>query len=826
MGTTTVDYEPRGRERYTLTRLYAKGGIGQVWIARDADLGREVALKELRPERAGSPPALARFVEEAKITGQLQHPSIVPVYEFVPTTGDAPAFYTMRFIKGRTLADAVHVYHRERAAGTTDSLMLRALLGNFVAVCNSVAYAHSRKVLHRDLKPQNIVLGDFGEVIVLDWGLAKLTGQKDPTASLVSVSVGPAGSRDETAQGAVMGTPAYMAPEQAEGQTDLLDERTDVYGLGAVLYYILAGQAPFEGDDTLHVLRQVVNESPISPRRRVSTSPPPLDAVCLKALAKKPDDRYATAKELAQEVQRWLADEPVEAHPEPWTIRSRRWVGRHRTAVTAMAAATAVAVACLALATGLLTSANQRERAARAEATTQRDEALKQRGRAESYYDKVLAVVDRLLTRVGQDRLAKVPGFEAERRRILEDALEFYQGFLKEKDDPDPRVRRESGRAYNRAGILRQFLGRLDDAENAYREAISVQRPLIVELANGAADRNDLAESLSNLGRLNFQRHRLDAAQESFDEALRLWEQLTQNQPDNPSHRKRISQTSHNLSILHRHAGRPEQAEAYSNKALETQDALVRDFPAVEEYQYVLAGVWQSRGNNDYASGRYEQAAKAYTKAVAILEPVVKVHPELVEYRSFLAGTLDNLAVVQKRMNRFDLAEVDMEKGLRLFEDLVRESPNVPGYRYDLAMCWDNLGGLRSDLDRPEEAEKAFLKALELLEQLTTDQPKEPRYREHLRRVYDSLGNLYRDTDRLKAQRASIRNRSQSPRSWSKSLRRYRISRWAWRERTYRSVAHLRGLRAVTRPRPSSREPWPLPNLWRPETPNRTSTRP
>ena len=246
VGTTTVDYEPRGREHYTLTRLYAKGGIGQVWIAATPTWVAKSHSRSFARARR-SPPALARFVEEAKITGQLQHPSIVPVYEFVPSTGDAPAFYTMRFIKGRTLADAVHVYHRERAAGTTDSLMLRALLGNFVAVCNSVAYAHSRRVLHRDLKPQNIVLGDFGEVIVLDWGLAKLTGQKDPTASLVSVSVGPAGSRDETAQGAVMGTPAYMAPEQAEGQTDLLDEPPTYTAWGRYFITSSRGKRPSRG---------------------------------------------------------------------------------------------------------------------------------------------------------------------------------------------------------------------------------------------------------------------------------------------------------------------------------------------------------------------------------------------------------------------------------------------------------------------------------------------------------------------------------------------------------------------------------------------------
>src|SRR5262245_47174484 len=217
----TTDFVPEARERYTLNRLHATGGIGRVWLARDANLGRDVALKELRPERAGQPTVWARFLKEAQVTGQLEHPGIVPVYEVGRRPHDQAPFYTMRFVRGRTLAEAARAYHDRRARGEAGPLELRELLTALVGVCNAVAYAHSRGVLHRDLKPQNVILGDYGEVIVLDWGLAKVVGEREGDAAPLALAAEGDGGR--TVAGQVLGTPAYMAPEQAEGRLDLLD---------------------------------------------------------------------------------------------------------------------------------------------------------------------------------------------------------------------------------------------------------------------------------------------------------------------------------------------------------------------------------------------------------------------------------------------------------------------------------------------------------------------------------------------------------------------------------------------------------------------------
>jgi WD40 repeat protein len=354
---STIAYQPESRERYTIVRFHAGGGIGDVYLAQDADLGRQVALKELKPKFANLPMYQARFLEEARITGQLEHPGIVPVHELTRRAADQKPFYTMRFIKGRTLSHAIKAYHRKREAGETGPLDLRELLNVFVGVCNAVAYAHSRGVIHRDLKPQNVALGVFGEALVLDWGLAKVLGEKNGADSLPPVSVDPEAERGQTMQGSRVGTIPYMAPEQAEGRIDQMDRRTDVYGLGAVLYEILTGEPPFTGPEESMVLDRVKHELPTPARRKVAATPVALEAVCVKALAKKREDRYGSAKELAQEIERFLADEPVAAYPEPLAVRARRWLGKHRTFATAAAAA--VIVAGLVLAIILLESAKQ-----------------------------------------------------------------------------------------------------------------------------------------------------------------------------------------------------------------------------------------------------------------------------------------------------------------------------------------------------------------------------------------------------------------------------------------------------------------------------------
>jgi serine/threonine-protein kinase len=311
-------------ERYERVALHKRGGIGQVWLARDGQLARDVALKELRPEWTADPAVVTRFLNEAQITGQLEHPGVIPVYE-LDRAADGQPFYTMRFVNGRTLTEAARAHHDRRAAGEENALGLAALLHAFVVVCNTVGYAHSRGVLHRDLKGQNVLLGDFGEVVVLDWGLAKRVGRPEEAAAPATGN-GEGADAVLTAYGQALGTPAYMAPEQAEGRPDRIDHRTDIYGLGAILYEILTGRAPFAGSPTAEVLRKVREEPPVPPRQLCADTPAGLEAICLRALAKGPEDRYGAAKELADAVQQWQeaerrqAEEALRASEEQYRL--------------------------------------------------------------------------------------------------------------------------------------------------------------------------------------------------------------------------------------------------------------------------------------------------------------------------------------------------------------------------------------------------------------------------------------------------------------------------------------------------------------------------
>jgi serine/threonine protein kinase len=287
--------------RYRIVERIASGGMGTVYLAEDSVLGRRVALKILDvPDASGE--LAVRLLREAKVLARLEHPGIVPVHD-AGVLADGRVFYAMKFVEGQRL---------DRLVSRGESLPDRLRL--FQRICDAVAFAHARRILHRDLKPENVMVGPFGEVLVMDWGIAKSLSVGDGLDAATQPNEARRAHETSdsviTAHGAILGTPGYMAPEQARGEVGSLDERSDVYSLGAILQY---------------VLKPGLDSS--------TTAPRPLAAIARKAMASNPDDRYTSAGELGLDVARYLDGLPVSAYPENIWRKAARWAARYRVAI-------------------------------------------------------------------------------------------------------------------------------------------------------------------------------------------------------------------------------------------------------------------------------------------------------------------------------------------------------------------------------------------------------------------------------------------------------------------------------------------------------------
>lgn len=387
------EFQVTTQSSYRVLRPHARGGLGEVLIARDQSLGREVAIKVMLSPQELDPERRRRFEAEAAITSVLEHPGIVPVYGLGKDDQGRP-YYTMRFIDGMTLRDGARAFHaaeNSSADPAARNLRFRSLLDDFVTVCNTIAYAHSRGVIHRDLKPANIMLGKYGETLVVDWGLAKrfslnpyvtsdpseITIDRFNAAANIALDVDSISTDDlyATQSGQTLGTPAYMSPEQAAGESRRVGPASDIYGLGATLYMVLTGRSPYDGYSIPEIFERLQCGTFPLPRTLKPYIPRALQAICLKAMSHDPSLRYPTATQLATDLKHWLAGEPVSAFREPLVDRTRRWLFKHRQILSAVVVAGVMAIIGLAAVLFVtsqsnrdLRAANDRERIATADA--------------------------------------------------------------------------------------------------------------------------------------------------------------------------------------------------------------------------------------------------------------------------------------------------------------------------------------------------------------------------------------------------------------------------------------------------------------------------
>jgi serine/threonine-protein kinase len=722
-------------------RIHAAGALGQIFTARDGGLNRDVALKCIRPERADDPDSRRRFLQEAEVTGRLDHPGVVPIYALGSDPGGAPC-YAMRLVRGRTLQEAIDDFHAADRAGrdpSERSMALRDLLDRFVSICETMGYAHSRGVLHRDLKPRNVMLGMFGETLVVDWGLAKAIGPaegpREGGLALLPADV-TAGSGTPTV--GTVGTLGYMSPEQGEGRWDVVGPASDIFSLGAILYAILAGRAPYQGRTVDEILQKVRRCEFRTPRQVKPGVPRPLEAICLNAMSCRPGERYATTPELAADVRRWLADEPVTAHRESFVARGRRWMRRHRAAVAVAAVVMVLGLGALAGFATILAAKNR--------------ELDRERRRAEHREALAIEAVRKFRDAVQSDgELKRRPELDGLRKVLLREPLAFF-GELKRELGSERAAGTEAlaklATATRDLAITTEEIGSVPDAIRAHSESIEILRRLARERPEVADYRRELASSHRDLGRLLGRTARPAEALESYRRALEIRECLACEHPRFGDDQARLAGVHSAIGLLLQETGRPDEAMQAHRRGLEIRERLALAHPEVARYQIALAGSRNNIGLVLREMGRGPEALESYRRALEIQGRLAREHTDVAEYRSDLAGSQHNLGLLLNEMGRREDALASFRRGLEIRERLARDVPSMTEFQSDLAHSLNGTGYMLDVLGRKAEALGLHRRALEIRERLVAGDPAVTEHRSDLARSLGNIGGLLRQAGR------------------------------------------------------------------------------
>ncbi|MEL6105980.1 MAG: tetratricopeptide repeat protein [Planctomycetota bacterium] len=715
MQTATGDFS-----RYHVVRPLAKGGLGEVTVALDDELNREVALKTIQGRYADQTECRNRFLVEAEVTGSLEHPGIVPVYGCGKDSFGRP-YYAMRLIRGESLGNAIKQHYRDAQREPSDlGLEFRKLIGRFLDVCHAIEYAHSRGILHRDLKPGNIMLGKYGETLVVDWGLAKVLGTTEPETRHEEDTLLPHARDDahQTMDGTAVGTPMYMSPEQAAGRVSELTARSDIYSLGATLYCLITGKPPFSDLSTKATIACVIDGNLTRPRVVRPSVPKALEAICLQAMAKEPTDRYATASALAEDLERWLADEPVAANRESMVERSGRWLRRHRSiAASALAASLLIAVTSIfaaLLVNSYRIAAQDSESKAnvdRLAAETAREEALDALAGSEQARDEAKEVSNFLVTTLQSPDPFK-RGISITVADVLDHAVEELEDRFADRPLTKAKVAQTIAITYN-------SLGEYGKARPLLEMALPIQQRLEDHVA--------VFESLFGLG---VAEHHLD---ENPRKALAYAEQahrLADEVLDQDDERRLLAMNS--LGIYQGNLGRHAQAlETFAKLiAAQGEDVSPNHLTHRSQYAEALRDV-----------GRYRDAIAEVKSCYDIGQR---------EWGLESPNTL----LFANQLAYYELEHGSPAEALRIAQAAINETKDVFGAEHHRTL---SLEGMLIDARRKLGDTEGLVEASqELIRRRTTargkDHPHTISSKRLLGRVYQSLGRLgesidiYRDT--------------------------------------------------------------------------------
>jgi tetratricopeptide (TPR) repeat protein len=686
---------------YELLGLLGRGGMGLVYRARQVGLNRLVALKVVRGGALATPQLRVRFRIEAEAIARLQHPHVVQIHEV--GEHDGCPYFAMELVEGGTLAE-----HLDAAPVAADEA---ARLVEVLA--RAIHSAHLRGIVHRDLKPSNVLLQahelqpvGLGLPKITDFGLAKLLEDDEALAP--------------TRAGAILGTPTYMAPEQAWGRPQDVGPATDIYGLGVILYEMLGGRPPFRGKTDLETLDLVRSAEPPPPSQFRAKVPRDLETICLKCLRKEPARRYATADDLADDLRRFLQGEPIRARPVGRGERLLMWA-RRRPAAAALVLCL-VLVTAAALAGGVLHEVRLRD----------------ERDRAEKNLRVALAAVDQMLTEVADKDLHAEPRSELKRRRLLEKALAFYQDLLRDRDT-DPALRRETAQAHLRLADVRRLLEDGTGAEEAYGQAITRFERLRADFPEEPDYRWQLAYGHNFRGEVFRAAGRRDEARADYAVARALQEQLSADFPGRPEYPRDLARTHYNQGLLLADGGEPVAAEQEFDAAVALLSPLARGHDP--EARQHLARAHLDRATVLRRRGQAANARADCDAAIALFQGLADADPPNPDYRCELAIAFAD------RANTFDAGERPAENGygtaLRILRELTADFPRVPGYRVELANTCNSLAAAFARADQPAEALKRWDEARDLWRGLVAQAPGRGSYRGDLGMTLGNLGWLH-----------------------------------------------------------------------------------
>jgi tetratricopeptide (TPR) repeat protein len=702
--------------------------MGVVYRACDRTTGRVVALKVLKPDAADGR-ARERFVREIRAAARVEHDHVVRVYA-TSDAADPVLYFAMEYLAGPSLAGRL----RERAR-----LGPREAAGVIAQVAGGLAAAHAACLVHRDVKPDNILFDPVtSRAKIGDFGLARLAAEPS----------------NLTRDGVVAGTPAYLSPEQARGDHDV-GPLADVYALGVTLYECLAGEAPFRGSPHV-VVQQILNDEPRTPRALNDAVPRDLETVCLKAMAKEPHRRYASAAEMGDDLDRWLRGKPVLARPSG--LAGQLWrLGRRKPLAGALLTTLAIVLVVSSVAVLSLWR--------RAEASAARARA--DFANAERNYRQAREAVDKLYVKLYVDGTIRAPGLESVRKDVNREILRYYDEFLRQRGN-DPALRADAAEASFRVGLLNTEMGDKRDALTALEHASGLFEVIARENPGDLANRRKLAKCHDQIGYMLQQLGRVPEALDAYRRACDVYRGLVAAGPEDPQWRRLLGHGLGNLANTISLSGNKAEARRTYGQAREQQDALMRLDPANTGYRTDLAMTL----NNMSLVAEPAEALDLLREALALRRALVTEKPQAAYLKQNVARTLTNLAVVYSHFGRHTDALSLAVESCAVLRLASNQDPAYMGLRRELAEAELTLAATFAQLGRPEEALLPLNEGLDRLNELLKSDPENAVFKlcivcgyTTLAHVQESRGQL---EEALRARQARLDLLQQLVRVWPK----------------------------------------------------------